>query len=373
MNELYIGLMSGTSMDAINAALIDFSDSRTRMIGTYKKKLPDDLRNALSQLCQPGINEIERMSECDHKLGHLFADATLKLLTKYRVCHKQIRAIGSHGQTIRHRPLSAYPFSLQIGNPNIIAEKTGITTIADFRRRDIACGGEGAPLVVAFHEFVFGNQDRHRVILNLGGIANVTKLPAKNQGIILGFDTGPANALLDSWIKRHLQRNYDKNGVWSKSGICNLHLLKTLLNDSYFKKAPPKSTGREYFHLDWLQNYLNQFNSLAPQDVQATLLALTTHSVIQAIKKFCGKVDEIVLCGGGTKNLALVKQLTQLGKKVGFKVISSSALGLHPDWIEAAAFAWLAKQSLHRLPGNAMKATGAKHPAILGGIYPHRT
>ena len=359
--------MSGTSIDAIDAVLVDFNGSSPYVVDTHTTPFTNAVRDALVELCQPGANEIQRVGEWDHQLGHLFADTVLALLNKNPQLSNKIKAIGSHGQTIRHRPNDQYPFTLQIGDPNIIAEKTGITTVADFRRRDMACGGQGAPLVVAFHEYLFKKPGKNRVILNLGGIANITYLAAEKP--VFGFDTGPANTLLDAWVKRHQNKNYDQNGNWAATGNCQLDLLELLLNDAYFTQPPPKSTGREYFHLQWLETYLEKFAPLKPEDVQATLVSLTTHSIMRAIEVFCPKTDEIIVCGGGSKNAHLIQQLSFLAEKQAISVAISSAFGIDPEWIEAMAFAWLARQRLNRLPGNSIHATGARHEAVLGGVY----
>lgn len=367
MNEFYIGLMSGTSMDAIDAVLVDFNHSPLCIVDSYTTPLENSVREALSQLCQPGFNEIQQVGEWDHQLGHFFADTALALLKQNPQAAKQIKAIGSHGQTIRHCPNIQYPFTLQISDPNIIAEKTGITTVADFRRRDVACGGQGAPLVTAFHEYLFKNPYKNRVILNLGGIANITWLGTTKPAF--SFDTGPANTLLDHWIKANLKQNCDENGSWAASGVCQTNLLEAMLKDAYFNKVPPKSTGPEYFHLEWLNNYLKDFSPFKPQDVQATLVALTTRSIMQAIDTFCEKADEIIVCGGGSKNAYLMQQLSLLAEKQGISVMTSSAFGIDPEWIEATAFAWLARQTLNQLPGNSTHSTGARRNVILGGVY----
>ncbi len=367
MSELYIGLMSGTSMDAIDAVLVDFSHSLPHLIDSHTTPLPNSVREALTQFCQPGFNEIHQVGEWDHQLGHLFADAALVLLNRNPHLANQIKAIGSHGQTIRHCPNNQYPFTLQIGDPNIIAEKTRITTIADFRRRDIACGGQGAPLVPTFHEYLFKDPHKNRIILNLGGIANITWLG--NTQPTFGFDTGPANTLLDNWIKANLTQNYDQNGTWATSGFCQAELLEAMLQDPYFNQAPPKSTGPEYFHLAWLNHYLKKFPPFKAEDVQATLVALTAHSIMQAIDTFCEKPNEMIVCGGGSKNLAIMQQLNFLGKERDISILTSNTFGIDPEWIEATAFAWLARQTMLRLPGNSMHTTGAQRHAILGGVY----
>jgi len=358
MRELYIGLMSGTSVDAIDGVLVDFSQSRPQLVTSYSEKIPTELRHAITELCQPSTNEIEKLASIDATLGELFAHTANTLLKQANMNAKNILAIGSHGQTIRHYPDKK--FTLQIGDPNVIAAKTGITVIADFRRRDIAHGGQGAPLVPAFHQALFENQSNDRVILNIGGIANVTLL----TDTVIGFDTGPGNTLLDTFAYQHLQKHYDENGTWAASGKLLPALLEKLLNDPYFHLSPPKSTGREYFNLNWLNQFISPHD--APQDIQATLVELTVRSIVDAIKKYIPR-GEIYVCGGGTHNLFLMKQLKSYAKN--FTVETTEKLGVHPNWMEAMAFAWLAKQTLHKKPGNICAVTGATRETILGGVY----
>lgn len=361
MGELYIGLMSGTSADSIDAVLVDFSQPQPRLVHSHSCKFSPDLRQTILGLCQPGPDEIKRMGELDILLGKAFADTTNILLQKSRVSAKQVRAIGSHGQTIRHYP--NHSFTLQIGDPNIIAAETGITTIADFRRRDIAHGGQGAPLAPAFHQVIFAKKGHDRVIVNIGGIANITLLPGNNK-TVSGFDTGPGNILLDAWIEKHLQQTYDKDGAWANQGNINQALLEKLLTDPFFSLPPPKSSGREYFNLEWLENYLS--TPLSPVDVQATLVALTAQSIIAAIKNYFTQ-GEIFICGGGAHNKLLMQHLRK--NATPFTVSSTYELGIEPEWVEAVAFAWLAKQTLSGQTGNITAITGAKKATILGGVY----
>ncbi len=363
MSELYIGLMSGTSADGINAALVDFSHTPLKLVHQYYSPFPLNLRQAILSLYQPGINEIKRMSELDVILGKMFANAANTLLQESKTQAQSIRAIGSHGQTIRHYPTEQ--FTLQIGDPNIITAETGITTIADFRRCDIAQGGQGAPLVPAFHQAIFAEAKKPCVILNIGGISNITLLSDDSKQSVLGFDTGPGNALLDDWVEKHLKQTYDKNGAWAAQGNIDQPLLKNLLADSFFKRSPPKSGGREYFNLRWLENYLS--NSISPVDVQATLTALTVHSIVDAIKLYCLQ-GEIFVCGGGVHNLFLMEQLKNHASP-SLSVRSTHELGIDPDVVEAIAFAWLAKQTLMGKTGNVTAVTGAAKTAILGGVY----
>lgn len=360
MSELYIGLMSGTSLDGIDAAIVDFSSQQPTLVASHYHEFTPALRKSILDLCTPGFDEINRLGELDVLLGNTFADAVMTLLANHQVNAKQIRAIGSHGQTIRHHP--ERKFTLQIGDPNIIAATTGITTIADFRRKDIATGGQGAPLVPAFHHYVLAC-DHDRVIVNMGGIANVTLLPAHSSSMT-GFDTGPGNTLLNAWTELHLQQPYDKEAAWALTGNVNHLLLKQLLSDPYFSLPAPKSTGREYFNMAWLEKQLPK--EIQPVDVQATLVALTAHSIMNAITQTLPNSD-ILICGGGVHNPLLMQTLTQLAHPN--KVQSTAAMGIEPDWMEAMAFAWLAKQTLDKKPGNIPAVTGASKSTILGGIY----
>ena len=363
--DYYIGLMSGTSLDAIDAVLVDFSSTNPRIIACHQHDLPDTLHSGLLSLCQSGENEIERLGVIDIQLGQTFAEAVQQLLTSAGVSAAEVSAIGSHGQTIRHRPEAG--FSLQIGDPNTIAEHTGITTVADFRRRDLAAGGQGAPLAPAFHAAWFANPQRSRVVLNLGGMANVTLLI---PGLaVTGYDTGPANVLMDAWIQQQRGQRYDRHGAWAQTGTVNAALLATMLTDDYFHQPAPKSTGRERFNLAWLQQQLDTLPDLLPaEDVQATLCALTAATVVEAVQEVAAEGMEILVCGGGAHNSHL---LAQLGQRLpGCVINTTDAAGLAPDWVEACAFAWLARETLAQRPGNVPTVTGARRPVILGGIYP---
>lgn len=366
MTELYIGLMSGTSADGIDAVLIEAHESSVNLLMHRSLSFSAQQRRDILQLCQPGQGEIDLMGQLDRALGLAFAEAANRLLKDCGLRKAQITAIGSHGQTIRHRPPSVSDdyFTLQIADPNIIAEHTGITTVADFRRRDMAAGGEGAPLVPAFHRAVFSHPKQTRVIVNIGGIANVSILNGKN--LLAGFDTGPGNVLLDSWIDLQHQQPYDEDGRWASSGIVQPQLLQQLMNHPYFQLPPPKSTGRELFHLSWLKQQLSNYVGVDSADVQATLLEFTASSIHQAIKKEAPNCDGIFICGGGAQNSALMSRLQQLCPA---PVKSTAALGIEPQQVEAAAFAWLAQQTLKRRTGNDPSATGASHPVILGGVY----
>jgi anhydro-N-acetylmuramic acid kinase len=365
-HQLYIGLMSGTSADAIDAVLVDLQTT-PQLIRQHSIQLSADTRAKTHALSFPGTNEIDRMGVLDSELGRLFAQASLELLAKAGVDTKHVIAIGSHGQTIRHRPPGAAEgtFTLQIGDPNLIAELTGITTVADFRRRDMAVGGQGAPLVPAFHQAIFHTKEKDRVVVNIGGMANITWLPA--QEAALGFDTGPGNVLMDLWIAELLGKAYDQEGSWAASGHICPTLLAEFLAEPYFSAPAPKSTGRESFNRAWLAEKLRHRSTLAPEDVQATLLELTAITIADSINALSPAPKEIFVCGGGAYNIALMQRLAVLLPTD--TVATTAALGVDPQWIEAMAFAWLAQQTINHRPGNLCAVTGATREVILGGIY----
>ena len=367
MSDLFIGTLSGTSVDGIDAALVRFAP-KPELIASRSLKFPEDLRLDLLALGTPGANEIDRLGQADVRLGRLFAEAVNALLQQAKIQPKQVRAIGSHGQTIRHRPGVAHPFTLQIGDPSVIAAATGIPVAADFRRKDMALGGQGAPLVPAFHDAVFRQAGQDRVIVNIGGIANVTVLPGDAQRPVLGFDTGPGNTLLDAWARKALHQPMDRDSAFAKSGRVQLGVLAALLDDPYFTKPAPKSTGPEYFSLEWLQRHFAALGERPPADVQATLLALTAQSIADAIRGLPGITrPSVYVCGGGAHNGTLMRALQeQLPES---KVATTNELGLPVDWIEAMAFAWLAKQRIEEKPGNSPAVTGASRAAVLGGLW----
>lgn len=365
MSELYVGLMSGTSADGIDAVLVDFKNALPKLVATHYTAYTTTLRQKILDLSRPGTNEIHRLGELDIELAHAFATSVQTLLQQAGVNSSNIKAIGSHGQTIRHSSDPKQRFSLQIGDPNTIAALTGITTVADFRRKDIALGGQGAPLVPAFHQYLFADKSTNRAIVNIGGIANITILTPQQHAII-GFDTGPGNGLLDEWIQLHQQKPHDANGAWAASGKINPSLLSSLLSDTYFHLTPPKSTGREYFNTKWLQEHLSTLN-VSSADVQATLTELTATTIIDAIKVHIPHGD-VFVCGGGAHNTYLIERLQNLAKDQ-FKVMTTEKLGVHPDWVEAIAFAWLAYQTVNQRTGNLPSVTGARQAAILGGLY----
>ncbi len=363
--------MSGTSVDAIDSALVQCRREGVAIVATHQHAIPPDIKKRIAAISHAGANEIERLGVLDRALGLLFAEATIHLLAEAKVTPAQVRAIGSHGQTVRHRPPSATTraaesFTLQIGDPNTIAEHTGITTVADFRRRDIAAGGEGAPLAPAFHAAAFSKPGVNRAIVNIGGIANASFL----EGTELrgGFDTGPGNTLLDHWIFRHRGEPYDVNGQWSAAGQIHQALLEKLLAHHYFHKTGPRSTGKEEFNLAWLDSHLVEFDNITSVDVQATLVELTSTSISRAIRSNPLIVSEIYVCGGGSHNSHLMQRLAE--QLAPATVASTSAIGMDPDWVEAATFAWLASRTIEGLAGNSSAVTGAAGARVLGGIYP---
>ncbi|NOX43655.1 MAG: anhydro-N-acetylmuramic acid kinase [Gammaproteobacteria bacterium] len=372
MSKYYVGLMSGTSIDAIDAVIVDLSQNSLKstplIIQTHSHPYPHDIHDDILSLCQPGENEIERLGQLDMQVGHVFANATRTLLTKANLAASDIIAIGSHGQTVRHQPNVDNPFSIQIGNPTVIARQTGITTVADFRNADIAAGGQGAPLVPAFHNQLFGSSGINRVVLNIGGIANITTLSANPQHPVTGFDTGPGNILMDAWTQEYFDQAFDDDGELSHRGTANATLLEALLSDPYFTSTPPKSTGREYFNMNWLTDYLEKLNgTFEPIDVLSTLNQLTVTTIATEIKKYAPDTTELLVCGGGVKNKTLMNKLAiELNN---CNVVTTEKYNLDPDWVEAVAFAWLAKMALDNAPGNIPTVTGAKHEVILGGIY----
>jgi len=371
MPELYIGLMSGTSLDGIDAGLVEFNGEQINLLEFEYTPFSDSIRRDIQDLSQAdSAIYLEKYGEIDTQLGHLFAQACKSLLTKADIPASSITAIGSHGQTIYHAPEKPSAFSLQIGDPNIIAEQTGITTIADFRRRDIAAGGQGAPLVPAFHQAIFGQifdlSTQNITIVNIGGIANITHLSTNKT---IGFDTGTGNTLMDFWIQKNLDKSYDKNGAWAKTGKVQDELIKTLKQDPYFSLNIPKSTGKEYFSSSWLSNKLSQFPDCSANDIQASLCQLTADTITDAIKQHAPLTDHTLICGGGMHNCHLIDLISS---NMNHPVSSTAEFGINPDHVEAMAFAWLARQSMNDLSGNLTEVTGAKHPVILGGIYPGR-
>ncbi|WP_372017505.1 anhydro-N-acetylmuramic acid kinase [Pseudoxanthomonas sp. 10H] len=378
MSQLFIGLISGTSADGIDAALVEFPDPGhargLRLRAAHVQPWSPALRERLVALGQGGAMEsLDELGRLDVQVAQAFAAAARALLEQAGVAPSQVAAIGSHGQTVRHRPSGEAPFTMQIGDGSVVAERTGIATVCDFRRRDVAAGGQGAPLVPAFHAALLHDAGEDRAVLNLGGIGNYTLLPrgghAASAGAELavrGFDTGPANALLDAWCHRHTGQVFDAGGGFAASGTVDAALLERLLDDPWFALPPPKSTGREQFHLEWVQARLR--GGEAPADVQATLLELSAATIADALRAHQPGTARLVACGGGVRNPPLMRRIAD--RLPGVAVESSAAHGLDPDFVEAMAFAWLARECLAGRPGNLPAVTGARGPRVLGVVHP---
>lgn len=370
--QLFIGLMSGTSLDGVDGALAAFDpegSSQIETIATAYLPFPGELRQVLLDLQASGANEIHREALAANDLARLYADCVNQLLQKSAMSTSDVVAVGVHGQTIRHRP--AWGYTRQTNQPALLAELTGIDVIADFRSRDIAAGGQGAPLVPAFHHAVFNVPGQTRVVANIGGIANISILPGHEAGVI-GFDTGPGNVLMDGWISRHLGQRYDADGMWAAQGEVLPDLLRQLCSDAFFTLPPPKSTGRDLFHMAWLDERLSNFTAAAPVDVQATLAAFTARTLADSITRHAPTATALYVCGGGACNPHLLEQIRQVLKTRtrAISVESTDVLGMAPNHVEALAFAWLAYRFHHRRAGNLAAVTGAKGPRILGALYP---
>lgn len=369
MSQLYIGLMSGTSADGVDVILAEIDRLGSfKLLDCLASPYPDDFRDQLLTLALSQQISRASLGEVSYHLGRKFSDACLQILERNQLQPADIHAIGSHGHTIDHAPDCNTPYSVQIGDHSLVAERTGITTIADFRSRDIAAGGQGAPLVPAFHQWLFQQAPDGSAIINIGGISNITVLEHTSSK---GYDCGPGNCLLDSWHQRHSGENYDVGGESSRQGSVIQSLLELCLKDHYFQQTAPKSTGREYFNLEWLQNRLIQIEDIEQyrwQDISRTLLELTAHCIIDCAKR--EQRQQLYLCGGGCHNDLLVERLTQLAATGNMATDNTLSLGLDVDWVEASAFAWLAHQTINNLPGNLPSATGAKGPRILGAIHP---
>ncbi len=377
--DLYLGLISGTSADGIDAALVRWDDDRPDaacqlLLGRTTTWDPM-LRERLVALGQGGdCASLDELGTLDVQIALRFAEAALQLLDDAQVSPRQVRAIGSHGQTVRHRPAGAagdghLPFTMQLGDGNVIVERTGIATVNDFRRRDVAAGGHGAPLLPALHAALLSSTTEARAVLNLGGIANFTLLPGdegRDATRVRGFDTGPANALLDAWCERHTGKAFDADGAFAASGTIDDGLLARLRDDPWFTLPPPKSSGRDQFHLDWVQASLTGDES--PADVQATLLELSATTVADALRATQPGTRRVLVCGGGVHNPLLLQRICSY--LPGMQVESTAAHGVDPDFIEAMGFAWLARQTLARRPGNVASVTGAQGPRVLGAIHP---
>ncbi len=369
-SELFIGLMSGTSLDGVDGVLADFSGDGITVRQRASAPFPPALRAELLALNAPGDNELHRAALAANALARVYAQVTARLLAQGGLGPDAVAAIGAHGQTVRHRPLEfdGTGYTWQLNNPALLAELAGIDVVAEFRTRDIAAGGQGAPLVPAFHRAVFGRAGRTAAVLNVGGISNLSVLPGDDGATVLGFDCGPGNALLDHWCQFHTGHPYDDAGRWAAGGRVLPALLERCLAEPYFAKAPPKSTGRDLFNADWLARQLDGFAGAAPVDVQATLTELTASACAACIVRYGNDSNELIVCGGGALNDHLMARLRAL--LPGVAVAPSTGNGMAPLDVEAAAFAWLARQALRRQPGNLASATGARGARVLGAIYP---
>lgn len=366
--ERYIGVMSGTSQDGVDAVLAEFDDGRfQRVLAAYTGHYDPDLRATLVELSREATPvTLPRFAELDRRVADAFADTVLALLGFAGVDRESIRAVGSHGQTVFHDPDSAQS-SLQLGDPSRIAVRTGLTVAADFRRADVALGGQGAPLLPVFHHAMFADAREPRAVLNLGGIANLTLLPDADPARVRGFDCGPANCLMDEWVERHRHQPCDRDGVWAASGTLDPELLTRCLAEPYFGLSPPKSTGRGRFNLRWIETLDPRLQERAPADVQRTLCELSARAVADSLLREAPDTRRLLVCGGGVRNAFLMDRLRRLLPDVA--VESTAGSGLDPQQVEPAAFAWLACRRLRGEPGNLPKVTGARRPAVLGGIY----
>ncbi|MDR9831131.1 anhydro-N-acetylmuramic acid kinase [Vibrio sp. FNV 38] len=365
MRELYIGLMSGTSLDGVDSVVVAIDNHNIELIASYEHPIPSSLRKEVLAVCTGQSTTLPAIGRIDHQLGKLYAATVQCLLNKAGLSAQAITAIGNHGQTVFHHPQSDEPFTMQLGDANLISAETGIDTVADFRRLDMAVGGQGAPLVPAFHQYLFSLRDSSTVILNIGGISNISVIPPDNN--VVGYDTGPGNMLMDAWCEKHTGHQYDHSGTWAASGKMLPTLLQRLMADPYLQKTPPKSTGREHYNLYWLEKQLS--DDERPQDVQRTLCEFTARSIAEHITTHkYGSDCELLLCGGGANNTLLTDRLTALLPE--WNVMLSSEKGVPQDYMEAMAFAWLARQRIHNQPSNLPAVTGAQCKVSLGVIYP---
>ncbi|HLF66328.1 MAG TPA: anhydro-N-acetylmuramic acid kinase [Gammaproteobacteria bacterium] len=366
MSDLFVGLMSGTSFDGIDAALVQFSGSKIELLATHLHPIPDSIKQQLLTLSQHQLHDLHQVCRLDIELGLVFADAVNTLLEKSKHSPQEIAAIGSHGQTLRHSPHQPYPYTLQIGDPHVLAVNTDISVVADFRRRDVALGGQGAPLAPLFHQAFMYSPHENRAIVNIGGFANATLLPIDLAIPIQGFDTGPGNVLIDGWVMDHFNQAYDKDGQLARQGEINQDLLSTLLADSFFQKRPPKSTGRDDFNSKWLKSRLAPCAHLSTYDVLATLTEFTARSITDAVKRY-SMSNAIYICGGGAANTFLMERLQHHARSV--IVAPTSVLGIDPNWLEAMLMAWLAQQRLLHHKLNLADITGSRASHLVGTIY----
>jgi len=364
-SELYIGLMSGTSLDAVDAVVVSIDEKRIELVANYEHPIPNAIRQQVLAVCTGQNTTLPEIGLIDHTLGKLYAAAVVQLLKNAQLQAIQITALGNHGQTVFHHPDGDAAFTMQLGDANLIAALTGIDTIADFRRIDMAFGGQGAPLAPAFHQFLFKERRSTTIVLNVGGISNISVIAV--NGHVVGFDTGPGNILMDSWCERHTGQRFDKNAQWAKQGKINAGLLTKLLQDPYLSKTAPKSTGREYYNLAWLEKHLSE--PVPAKDVQRTLCEFTARSIAKQVRGFAeGEECELLVCGGGAKNSLLMEQLQH--HLPHWLVLPTSDRGIPGDYMEAMAFAWLARQRIHNQASSLPAVTGASQRTSLGVIYP---
>ncbi|KOO04972.1 anhydro-N-acetylmuramic acid kinase [Vibrio nereis] len=363
--ELYIGVMSGTSLDGVDTALVEIEGDDVRLLCSQDYPYPDNLRERVLNICLGQPTNLVEIGQIDHELGHLYADAVNHLIAHSGYLKEHISAIGNHGQTVFHQPTGDAPFTMQLGDANIIAARTGVDTVADFRRKDMALGGQGAPLVPAFHQAIFTSEQSSVVVLNIGGIANISVLRPTQP--VIGYDTGPGNMLMDAWCQRHWGKKFDKNAEFALKGTVDDELLAQLLEEKYFNLRPPKSTGRELFNLTWLDNKLSQFN-LSTENVQRTLCEYTALTIANEVTQYTeGSKPELLVCGGGVHNPLLIQRLSELLPE--WQVTPTESRGVDSNNMEAMAFAWLAYRRVHNLPSNLPEVTGASRPASLGVMY----
>ena len=370
MTQLFAGLMSGTSLDGVDAVLVDFGPTPARVLGHVAAPFPPALRQELLQLNTPGDNELHRAALAGNALARVYASTVAQLLQSCGVAPAAVRALGAHGQTVRHRPqqFDGTGYTLQLNQPALLAELTGIDVVADFRSRDVAAGGQGAPLVPPFHQAFFGNLPGQTGVLNIGGISNITVLDADSPDSVIGFDCGPGNALMDAWCLQHTGAAYDDRGAWAAGGVVHAGLLQRLLDEPFFHLPPPKSTGRDLFNVPWLHDKLEGFAALGPQDVQATLTELTVRSCAECVRRFAPVAQRLIVCGGGALNAHLMQGLQNL--LPGCEVAASDRFGLPALQVEATAFAWLARQCVERQTASLKSVTGTQGARVLGAIYP---
>ncbi|PCI18811.1 MAG: anhydro-N-acetylmuramic acid kinase [Piscirickettsiaceae bacterium] len=365
-SSLYIGLMSGTSLDGVDIVLVNLATKQPVLLAKHLEPYPEQLLASIKELCRRQNTSFDKLGVLDAKLGDFFADAIVRFASTNNIQPDDINAIGSHGQTIQHQPFGSTPYTLQIGDAHRIVEIAGITVVADFRRRDMAAGGQGAPLVPAFHQAYFSHSEENRVIINIGGIANITYLPMDKKDAVVGFDSGPGNTLMDQYCQQHFEQHFDTDAELSRAGNINKTLLNSMLGDKYFALGYPKSTGPEYFSLEWLQEHLTK-HPTNPTDMLATLCELTAVSIKNSLGLLPSS-DKVFICGGGTHNPYLMEKLRH---HIDCPVETTQIIGIDPDWVEAIAFAWLAKQTLEGRTSNIPSVTGANKSVILGAIYPH--